>query len=117
MDSQPLEVAAQVEERHPSTPTGDHKNPQSEDATTRDICVAPQQTAPQPNPIRKHTGRGRPPKCAQVSAQRMMSVKEEEECSSANATGFQDDPSDADYSPGKNVFTLCECSQMAYNKY
>lgn len=99
VDSQPSEVAAPVEERCSSTPTGEQKNPQSDDSTAREICVAPQQTASQPNPTRKHVGRGRPPKCAQVSAQRMMSVKEEEECSTANATGFQDDPADADYTP------------------
>ncbi|KAM4737360.1 zinc finger and BTB domain-containing protein 17 isoform 1-T2 [Anableps anableps] len=99
VETQLSKVAAQAEECPSSTPTEDHKNPQSEEDVNDDVSVDPQPAASQPNPIRKHTGRGRPPKSTQVSAQKMVAVKEEEECATTNATGFQDDPSDADYTP------------------
>ncbi|XP_007570147.1 zinc finger and BTB domain-containing protein 17 isoform X2 [Poecilia formosa] len=97
-ENQPSEVAAQAEEFPSVTPTEDLKNPQSEDVNG-DTSADLQQTSSQPNPIRKHLGRGRPPKNSHVSAQKTVSVKEEEEGSMANATGFQDNPSDADYAP------------------
>lgn len=102
-ENQQSEVAGQAEEFPSGTPTEDLKNSQSEDVNG-DISADPEQTASQPNPIRKHPGRGRPPKSSQVSAQKTVSVKEEEEGSLANTTGFQDDPSDADYAPSKNIF-------------
>uniref|UniRef100_A0A3Q2UEG9 Zinc finger and BTB domain containing 17 n=1 Tax=Fundulus heteroclitus TaxID=8078 RepID=A0A3Q2UEG9_FUNHE len=98
-DVQLSEVAAQAAECPASTSAEDHRKLQREDDVNRDISVDPQQTASRPHPGRKPTGRGRPPKGAQVSAQKTMRVKEEEECSTPNATGFQDDPSDADYTP------------------
>ncbi|XP_054904546.1 zinc finger and BTB domain-containing protein 17 isoform X2 [Poeciliopsis prolifica] len=97
-ENQLPEVAAQAEEFSSGSRTEDLKNSQNEDVNG-DISADPQQTASRPNPIRKHPGRGRPPKSAQVSAEKTVSVKEEEEGSLVNATGFQDDPSDADYAP------------------
>ncbi|XP_047232020.1 zinc finger and BTB domain-containing protein 17 isoform X1 [Girardinichthys multiradiatus] len=112
-ENQFSEVAAQVEQCPASTPTEDRKNTQSEDDVNRDICVDPQQFTSQPNPGRKYTSRGRPPKNAQVSAQKMMLVKEEEECSTSNATTFQDDPSDADYTPKPQLRSSGSLSYMS----
>lgn len=102
-ENQLSEVAAPAVEFPSGTPTEDLKNSHSEDVNG-DISADPQQTASRPSPIRKQPGRGRPPKSSQVSAQKTVSVKEEEEGSLANGTGFQDDPSDADYAPSKNIF-------------
>ncbi|XP_015253758.1 PREDICTED: zinc finger and BTB domain-containing protein 17 [Cyprinodon variegatus] len=102
-ENQLSEVSAQTEKCPSNTPTEDQRNPPSEEDGNRDVSVDAQQSVSQPNPSRKHTGRGRPPKNTQVSVQKMISVKEEDGGSTSIPAGFQDDPSDADYTPKEHL--------------
>ncbi|KAM4563415.1 zinc finger and BTB domain-containing protein 17 isoform 2-T3 [Odontesthes bonariensis] len=83
------EVAAQAEERPPTTSVEESK-------PSQDISADTQQTVSQPNFSRTHPGRGRPPKTTLLSAQKKISVKKDTETA---APRFKDDPSDADYAP------------------
>lgn len=104
-DNQLSEVATQAEECPPSTPPEDKETPQSQDTLEDEIPAEAQQPVSQPNPTRTHSGRGRPPKTASFVSQKKMSLKNEEEGVASDASGFQDNPSDADYTPSKYTFT------------
>lgn len=98
------EVPSQAEESPHSTPTEDKDPTQNQENEKEDISTETQETVSQPSPARTHPGRGRPPKTTPLSAQKKISVKKEEENSAQDAPGFQDDPSDADYTPSKSIF-------------
>ncbi|XP_061592650.1 zinc finger and BTB domain-containing protein 17 [Cololabis saira] len=85
------EVAAKAEETPPSIPADDQNPAESQDGVNQDDSVETQQTDVQPAPGK----RGRPPKTTLLSAQKKASLKREDE----SAKPFQDDPSDADYTP------------------
>lgn len=97
-----------AEEIPPSTPTADKEPTQNQENVKEDISAETQQTVCQANPARTHSGRGRPPKTTPLSVQKKISVKKEKEESAAqDAPRFQDDPSDADYTPSKYIFMEC----------
>lgn len=103
-ESELAEVTSQAEESPPSIPTEDKEPPQNQENLKEDIHPETQQDVCQPSPTRTHSGRGRPPKATPLSAQKKISVKTEEESAAQDVPGFQDDPSDADYTPSKCIF-------------
>ncbi|XP_030590257.1 zinc finger and BTB domain-containing protein 17 isoform X2 [Archocentrus centrarchus] len=98
-DNQLSEVASQAEECPPSIPTEDKETTQSQEILEEEISAETQPPVSQPTPTKTHSGRGRPPKTASLLAQKKMSVKNEEEGGASDAPSFQDNPSDADYTP------------------
>lgn len=106
LESDLAEVASQAEES-PSIPTEDKEPPQNQETVKEDIATETHQTVSKPSPTRTHSGRGRHPKTAPISAQKKIPVKKEEESAAQDAPGFQDDPSDADYAPSKYIFIEC----------
>lgn len=111
IEDQLSEVAAKAEEPPPSSPSEAQKATQSQDGLNQDESVETQQTASQPPPGRTHPNRGRPPKTAQLSAQKKTSLKKEE-----SAQPFQDDPSDVDYTPSKYVFVESVMHRMMFRR-
>ncbi|XP_051281410.1 zinc finger and BTB domain-containing protein 17 isoform X2 [Dicentrarchus labrax] len=105
-ESDLAEVATQAEESPPSTPIEDKEPTQNQEDLKEDISTETKQPVSQPSPARTHSGRGRPPKTTPVSAQKKTSVKKEEE-----SVGFQDDPSDTDYTP---KFQLKSAGRSSY---
>lgn len=101
-------VALQAEEEDPSdTPTENTQPPQNQQNLEKDNSTEKQPTASQSNITRSVSSRGRLSKSAPLSGQKKISVKSEEEGAVKVASGFQDDPSDADYTPSKYWFTEC----------
>ncbi|XP_076598099.1 zinc finger and BTB domain-containing protein 17 isoform X1 [Chaetodon auriga] len=106
------EVASQADESPPSTVTED-KEPTNQENVKENMSTETQQTVSQPNPARTHSGRGRPPKTTPLSAQKKISVKKEEGSAAQDAPGFQDDPSDSDYTPKSQVKSAGSSSYMS----
>lgn len=100
-DSEPdlSDVAAQAEKCTPAISTEDHQASQSQDSLDKNISADTQQNGAQPNPTRTNSGRGRPPKTTLPPTQKKLSTKKEDGSAAPDAAGFQDDPSDADYTP------------------
>lgn len=88
---------------HASPPTEDKEPTQNQETLKEEIPPETQQPVCQPSPARTHSGRGRPSKTTIVTAQKKTSVKKDEEKAAQNAPGFQDDPSDTDYTPSKDI--------------
>ncbi|XP_068997172.1 zinc finger and BTB domain-containing protein 17 isoform X2 [Embiotoca jacksoni] len=104
------EVASQAEEQPPSTPTEENDPTQSQDGLKEVISA---ETDSQPNPTRTHQGRGRPSKTNPLSAQKKISVKNEEKSAAQDAPVFHDDPSDADYTPKSQLKAAGSSSYMS----
>ncbi|XP_017266672.1 zinc finger and BTB domain-containing protein 17 [Kryptolebias marmoratus] len=107
------EVPAPAEECPPSTSTEDHEATESHNDLNKDVSADTQQTVCQPNPTETHRGRGRPPKTSQLSAQKTITVKKEVESSKPDASEFQDDPSDADYTTKSQLKSSGSSSYMS----
>ncbi|XP_042337387.1 zinc finger and BTB domain-containing protein 17-like, partial [Plectropomus leopardus] len=112
LESKMSEVATQAEES-PSTPTEEKEPTRNLENLKEDISTETQQAVSRPNPARTHSGRGRPPKTSSLSAQKKISVKREEESAAQDAPGFQDDPSDADYTPKSQLKSAGSSSYMS----
>lgn len=104
LDSDLTEVASQAEESPSSTPADDKKPTQNPENLKEDISAETQRTLSQPNPARTQSWRRRPPKTTPLSTQKKVSVKKEEESAALDVPEFQDDPSDTDYTPSKDIF-------------
>ena len=102
LESELAEVASQAEES-PIIPTEDKEPTQNQEHLQEDISTQTQQTT-LPNPARTPSGRGRPHKTSPPSAQKKTFVKKEEESAAQDVPAFQDDPSDADYTPSVYIF-------------
>lgn len=105
LESDLADVASQAEENPPSIPTENKEPTQNQDNLKEDISTETQQTISQPCPSRTYSGRGRPPKTTHSSAPKKMPLRKEKENAAQDAPGFQDDPSDADYTPSTYLFT------------
>lgn len=90
----------------PCTPVQENEPMQSQPEATNSISAEMHQTVSQPNPTRTPSGRGRPPKTTSSSAQKKVSVKREEETAVQDAPAFQDDLSDADYTPSNYILKV-----------
>ncbi|XP_041859879.1 zinc finger and BTB domain-containing protein 17 [Melanotaenia boesemani] len=106
------EVAAQAEECPPTTSKEDCEDSQSQESLNKNISADTQQNISKPNPPEAHLSRGRPPKTTLLSAQKKSSVKEDES-TAHDAIGFQDDPSDADYTPKSELKSSGRSSYMS----
>lgn len=108
LESDLTEVASQAEESPPGTPAEDKMPTQHQENLKEEITAEPQKTLSQPSPARTQSWRRRPPKTTPVSTQKKVSVKKEEESAAQEVPEFQDDPSDTDYTPSKDIFvTKC----------
>lgn len=100
LESDLADVALQAEESPPTTTAEDNEPTESQEDLREDAPVETQQTV---SPPRTHPGRGRPTKLAPLSAHKKISVKKEDG-DTKSAPEYQDDPSDADYTPSKYTF-------------
>lgn len=103
-----MEVASPVEES-PSCATVEDEQPE-ENQDNVDICTERQETTPQASPAKTNSGRGRPPKTTPLSAQKTTPVEKEGGSDEQDAPGFQDDPSDTDYTPSKSLLRETKCA-------
>uniref|UniRef100_A0A3Q3J5H4 Uncharacterized protein n=1 Tax=Monopterus albus TaxID=43700 RepID=A0A3Q3J5H4_MONAL len=99
------EVASQAEDSSPSISTEDKEPTQNEDSLKEDSSIETQETVSQPSTTSTYLGRARLPKTTSVFAQKKISVQKEKENASQDASGFQDDPSDADYMPSQYLLS------------
>ncbi|XP_074538413.1 zinc finger and BTB domain-containing protein 17 [Halichoeres trimaculatus] len=108
------EVALQAEEEAPSdTPTENTQPPQNQQYLEEDKSKETQQTATQCNTTRSVSGRGRLSKNALPTGQKKTPVKTEEGRAAEVASGFQDDPSDTDYTPKPQLKAAGSSSYMS----
>ncbi|XP_041654304.1 zinc finger and BTB domain-containing protein 17 [Cheilinus undulatus] len=113
LESDLADVALQAEEQSPSnTPTEDTEPPQNQEHLKEIISTEEQHDASQKNPTKSQAGKGRPSKTATLSPQKKISVKEEES-TAREASGFQDDPSDTDYTPKSQLKSPGSSSYMS----
>ncbi|XP_034552710.1 zinc finger and BTB domain-containing protein 17 [Notolabrus celidotus] len=106
------DVALQAEEENPSdTPTENTELPQNQEHSEEDDSAETEQIASQTT--RSPSSRGRLSKNLLVSAQKKISVKKEEESAAQGASGFQDDPSDSDYTPKSQLKSAGSSSYMS----
>ncbi len=110
LECQLAAVASQAEESPACAPTEDKEPTQNQENLTETVSAEPQHNVSPPNTVRTHSGRGRPPKATPVSAPKKTSVMKEEESAAKDVPGFQDDPSDTDYTPSKSI-----SFQLSYN--
>nr|XP_020468276.1 zinc finger and BTB domain-containing protein 17 isoform X2 [Monopterus albus] len=107
------EVASQAEDSSPSISTEDKEPTQNEDSLKEDSSIETQETVSQPSTTSTYLGRARLPKTTSVFAQKKISVQKEKENASQDASGFQDDPSDADYMPKSQLKSAGSSSYMS----
>lgn len=103
MESDTTDVASQAEQTPLTTSTEVKEATQNQETLQEEIATETQQAVLQPDVHRTHLGQGRPPKTTPVSTKKK--VKKEEGTAAREAPEFQDDPSDADYTPSEYIFT------------
>ncbi|KAM9855466.1 zinc finger and BTB domain-containing protein 17 [Aulostomus maculatus] len=108
LESDLTEVALQTEESPPQTPAGGNKFTESQENVPAELTVS------QPNNTTTPSGQGRPLKTTPPSSSlKKITVKTEEDSAAQDAPGFQDDPSDADYTPKSPLKSASSSSYMS----
>lgn len=96
------QVASQAQESPSSNPTEESAQSQENQENQGEIVAEAQQAVPSTNSSSNHPVRRRVPKATGVPAQK-LSIKKEEESVEQDVSGFQDDPSDSDYTPSRST--------------
>lgn len=102
MESDLTEVASQAEQAPLTTPAEVKEDTQNQETLQEEMSTETQQAVLQPDAHRTHSGQRRPPKTTPVSMKKK--VKKEDGTAAREAPEFQDDPSDADYTPSEYIF-------------
>lgn len=113
LDSHLTEVASEADECSLIAPMEDEEPPQSQDSENNDASSQTQPTVSQPDSPKTPPGRGRPPKASSLSAQKKILVKKEAQHTAQDTPAFQDDPSDADYTPTSQQKSAGSSSYMS----
>lgn len=112
LESELTDVASQAEGNPPGIPTENKEPRQNQDSSKEDVSTETQQTISQPCTTRTSSGRGRTPKTSLSTAAKKTNLKKEKENAAHDVSEFQDDPSDADYTPSmclykKQIYLAC----------
>nr|XP_015822464.2 zinc finger and BTB domain-containing protein 17 isoform X1 [Nothobranchius furzeri] len=107
------DMAVPADECVSDTPVIEHETTETQDESNKDNSADSKQTVPQSKPAERPRGRGRPPKATQLLAQKKIIVKKQNGSSKTDAPEFQDDPSDADYTPKSQLNSTNRSSHVS----
>ncbi|XP_029012770.1 zinc finger and BTB domain-containing protein 17 [Betta splendens] len=99
LENELADVACQAEANPPTSPAENKEPKEIQDSSKEEISTETEQTISQPCSTRTLSGRGRTHKTTPSTAPKKMNLKKEKDNAAQDAPEFQDDPSDADYTP------------------